>query len=223
MATAPTSIPPQIIKEDTRSTLPFVCDHPGCGKVFGDPRSVKLHWQREHYEMPQIASKARRSDQLLRAFWPESTGPLVKNCEQRRSARQAAMGVQDDGWSEVHTGERTESASFLCETLPSKAAADQSHLHHVLWRQISSSSTERTCSVASKCAENIGPAKPMYDASRVSAVTQPRQPCTFYSRMKFIDEGGESTILSRLGQFCTSCRQRFMTMKRDALQRAICS
>ena len=43
MATAPTSIPPQVIKEDTRSTLPFVCDHPGCGKHFQSRGALQTH------------------------------------------------------------------------------------------------------------------------------------------------------------------------------------
>ena len=52
-------------------TKPFVCDHPGCGKSFTDPRVARLHQQREHKDKPRLVAKNRAADQRLQAFWPE--------------------------------------------------------------------------------------------------------------------------------------------------------
>jgi hypothetical protein len=70
IATGPSARPIKIISEP-RMTKPFVCDHPGCGKSFTDPRVARLHQQEEHENKLRLVAKNHAADQRLQAFWPE--------------------------------------------------------------------------------------------------------------------------------------------------------
>ena len=69
-------------------TKPFVCDHPGCGKSFTDPRVARLHQEEEHTDKPRLVAKNRAADQRLQAFWPidvpEDILPLDFEKEEKR-------------------------------------------------------------------------------------------------------------------------------------------
>ena len=71
MASAPQEKDIKINRVYTRKTKPFVCDHPGCGAAFTDPRLAAMHQKEQHAGQPRVVAKAKRLDQLLRPYWPK--------------------------------------------------------------------------------------------------------------------------------------------------------
>ena len=152
--------------------------------------------------MPQIASKARRSDQLLRAFWPENVPWLHFSAEQiaeakeKRKAGRPWVSKTTDGRRFTQEKELKAHLSFV-KRYQAKLQPDQSHPFITFFGDKFQTPPQSAPVRAplQMCRKHWPRAKRQCDECiRVSAVTQPRQPCTFYSRMKFIDEGGESTI-----------------------------
>ena len=94
MASAPQERPIKIDRVHTRTTKPFVCDHPGCGAAFADPRIAALHQKEEHTGAPRTVAKAKRLDQLLKPFWPKKV-PWLHSWSS--SARKKAQETSDHG------------------------------------------------------------------------------------------------------------------------------
>ena len=94
MASAPQSKDMKVLRVRTRTTKPFVCDHPGCGAAFTDPRIAAIHQKEIHAGAPRLVAKAKRLDQLLRPFWPKQV-PWIHTWSP--NARKKAKETADHG------------------------------------------------------------------------------------------------------------------------------
>ena len=207
MASAPQKKDIKIHRVRTRTTKPFVCDHPGCGAAFTDPRNAALHQKDVHAHAPRIVSKAKRADQLLRPFWPKQV-PWLHTWSP--SARRKAKATVDHGKRYVsalsgkrfllHKEARAEIQYFKRFQLKHEYPEPDNRFTvigatmHVPPGAAPARSQIHICKkhwpnkkVPSKCLR----------CKATKAMVQPKLPCMFFNKMRVqipvIDEDGEAS------------------------------
>ncbi|KAH8064282.1 hypothetical protein JL722_1144 [Aureococcus anophagefferens] len=59
------------VLEEPRDIRPWLCPHPGCGKVFSEKESCARHVNEAHAGRHRLAVATPTQDQFLRKYWPE--------------------------------------------------------------------------------------------------------------------------------------------------------
>ena len=59
------------VLEEPRDIRPWLCPHPGCGKVFSEKESCARHVNEAHAGRHRLAIATPTQDQFLRKYWPE--------------------------------------------------------------------------------------------------------------------------------------------------------
>ena len=177
---------------EPRMTKPFVCDHPGCGKSFTDPRVARLH-QKEHSGKIRLQAKSHAADQRLEAHWPKDIPWKSANFTQE----QLKMGIDKDAIGKRYvsriTGKRflqkkeliahlrfQERYRSKLEDIPEdKNIFCLGEEVHVPPRRIPEKTPIETCEK-----HFIGTPMRCKRCEEVSRIVQPGLPCTFYQHIR---------------------------------------
>ena len=66
----PRSVADKVRRDTSRTSRPFVCSHPGCGKSFTDPEQARRHVLDVHKGRLRLSTGYVDADQRLHAYWP---------------------------------------------------------------------------------------------------------------------------------------------------------